>query len=30
MHRVFYVAVTRTKKNLFTVLPENFYRSYTL
>ena len=30
MHRVFYVAVTRTKKNLFTVLPENFYRSYQL
>jgi len=30
MHRVFYVAVTRTKQNLFVVEPENFYRSYAL
>ena len=30
MHRVFYVAVTRTKKNLFTVIPDNFNRSYVL
>ena len=28
MHRVFYVAVTRTKQNLYLVEPENFYRSY--
>ena len=30
LHRVFYVAVTRTRENLFTVSPENFYRSYPL
>ena len=30
MHRVFYVAVTRTRQNLYTIEPQNFYRSYAL
>ena len=30
IHRVFYVAVTRSKQNLFIVEPENFQRSYAL
>jgi DNA helicase-2/ATP-dependent DNA helicase PcrA len=30
MHRVFYVAVTRSKQNLFIVEPENYSRSYNL
>jgi len=28
IHRVFYVAVTRTKQNLFIVEPENYDRAY--
>ena len=28
LHRVFYVAVTRSKKNLYIVEPENFERCY--
>ena len=30
LHRVFYVAVTRTKQNLFIVEPETYQRSYNL
>ena len=30
MHRVFYVAVTRTRENLYTLEPTDFYRSYLL
>ena len=30
MHRVFYVAVTRTRENLYTLEPTDFYRSYIL
>ena len=30
IHRVFYVAVTRSMRNLFIVEPENFNRSYAL
>ena len=30
MHRVFYVAVTRTRQNLYTLEPTDFYRSYAL
>ena len=30
IHRVFYVAVTRSKQNLFIVEPENYNRSYAL
>jgi DNA helicase-2/ATP-dependent DNA helicase PcrA len=30
MHRVFYVAVTRTRENLYTLEPTDFYRSYVL
>jgi superfamily I DNA/RNA helicase len=30
MHRVFYVAVTRTRQNLYTLEPQNFYRSYAI
>jgi len=30
MHRTFYVAVTRTKQNLFIVEPEDISRSYDL
>ena len=30
MHRVFYVAVTRTRQNLYTIEPQNFYRSHAL
>jgi len=30
MHRVFYVAVTRTRQNLYTLEPADFYRSYAL
>lgn len=30
MHRVFYVAVTRTRENLYIVEPEDVFRSYTI
>jgi superfamily I DNA/RNA helicase len=30
MHRVFYVGVTRTRKNLYIVEPEDAHRSYDL
>ena len=30
LHRLFYVAVTRTKQNLFLVDPEDHLRSYTI
>ena len=30
LHRVFYVAVTRTKQNLFVVEPDLYQRSYPL
>jgi len=30
MHRVFYVGVTRTRKNLYVVEPEDAHRSYDL
>jgi len=30
LHRVFYVAVTRTKQNLFIIEPEDFTRAYDL
>jgi superfamily I DNA/RNA helicase len=30
LHRTFYVAVTRTKENLFIIEPENMNRSYDL
>ena len=30
LHRVFYVAVTRTKQNLFLIDPEDTFRSYSI
>ena len=30
IHRVFYVAVTRSKQNLFIMEPENYNRSYAI
>jgi ATP-dependent exoDNAse (exonuclease V) beta subunit len=30
IHRVFYVAVTRSKQNLFIMEPENYSRSYAI